>query len=93
MPYRKAIADMTPEADFQPPWACRPIGQCRRIHAAGPRIHRDIITDHPGTLGMVARHVSVLAAQLARVDADCPDLADGSLNLAGKATDSHFGTW
>ena len=83
---------MLPEGVVWPPRASRPIGQCRRIHVTGTRIHQDIITDHPGTLGTVTRPVPVRVVQLARLTRAALILADGRLSGADRSLDSSLVT-
>ena len=90
---RKTSTDMPPEGLVWPPWASRPIGRCRRIHAAGPEIHSGVIADHPGTLGTVARPIPVRDCWLTRMRSDCQKLGDGRPRLADKTTESSFATW
>ena len=54
----------------------------------GDEIHQGIQGGHYGTPGTVARRVPVPRSQLHRLVADCIELVDGRLRLAGKASET-----
>ena len=63
------------------------------MHAVGPGILHGCITDHSRTLGHVARPLPDIAAQLAPTLAVRQQLAKGTSDLAGKASESLLGAW
>ena len=63
------------------------------MHAVGPKVLRMCIKDHPRTLGHVARPFPGIAAQLAPTLAVDKQLAKGTSDLAGKASEPLLDAW
>ena len=82
--YQKALkfnVDLTAEVNRA--------GDGRRVSdPVGDEIHQGIRGGHYGTPGTVARRVPVPRSQLHRLVADCIELVDGRLRLAGKASET-----